>query len=87
MSSILRSRETRFTHGRLFCALGPLFGALVRGEAIFDVCKRCANEGFACMCKEKISFLANVVEFNESLAYLHQCFFSSIRKSELRRFS
>ena len=22
-------------------------------EAIFAVCKRCANEGFACMCKEK----------------------------------
>ena len=36
-----------------FCALGPLFCALVREEAIFAACKRCANEGFACMCKEK----------------------------------
>ena len=26
----------------------------MREEAIFAVCKRCANEGFACMCKEKI---------------------------------
>ena len=25
----------------------------MREEAIFAVCKRCANEGFACMCKEK----------------------------------
>ena len=59
---ILRSIKTRFTRGRLFytqgpffCALGPLFCALVREEAIFAVCKRCANEGFACMCKEKYS--------------------------------
>ena len=57
---ILRSIKTHFTQGRLFytqgpffCALGPLFCALVREEAIFAVCKRCANEGFACMCKEK----------------------------------
>ena len=57
---ILRSIKTRFTQGWLFytqgpffCALGPLFCALVREEAIFAVCKRCANEGFACMCKEK----------------------------------
>ena len=57
---ILRSIKTRFTQRRLFytqgpffCALGPLFCALVRDEAIFAVCKRCANEGFACMCKEK----------------------------------
>ena len=42
--------------GPLFCALGPLFSALVREEAIFAVCKRCANEGFACMCKEKFIF-------------------------------
>ena len=55
---ILRSIKTRFTQGRLFytqgpffCARGPLFCALVREEAIFAVCKRCANEGFACMCK------------------------------------
>ena len=27
---------------------------LVREEAIFVVCKLCANEGFACMCKEKV---------------------------------
>ena len=59
---IVRSIETRFTQGRLFytqgpffCALGPLFCALVQEEAIFAVCKRCANEGFACMCKEKIN--------------------------------
>ena len=57
---ILRSVKTRFTQGRLFYtegpffyALGPLFCALVREEAIFAVCKRCANEGFACICKEK----------------------------------
>ena len=57
---ILRSIKTRFTQGRLFytqrpffCALGPLFCALVREEAIFAVCKWCANEGFACMWKEK----------------------------------
>ena len=56
---ILRPIKTRFTQGRLcytqgpfFYALGPLFCALVREEAIFAVCKRCANEGFACMCKE-----------------------------------
>ena len=39
--------------GHFFCTLGPLFCTLVREEAIFAVCKRCANEGFACMCKEK----------------------------------
>ena len=39
--------------GPLFCTLGPLFCAMVREEAIFAVCKRCANEGFTCMCKEK----------------------------------
>ena len=57
---ILRSIKTRLTQERLFyiqgpffCALGPLFCALVRKEAFFAVCKRCANEGFACMCKEK----------------------------------
>ena len=56
---ILRSIKTRSTQGRLFytqglffCALGPLLCALVRKEAIFAVCKRCANEGFACMCKK-----------------------------------
>ena len=38
--------------GHFFCTLGPLFCALVREEAIFAVCKRCANEGFTCMCKE-----------------------------------
>ena len=26
----------------------------MREEAIFAVCKRCANEGFACMCKENV---------------------------------
>ena len=41
----------------LFCALGPLFCALVREEAIFAACKRCANEGFACMCKENVIYL------------------------------
>ena len=63
---ILRSIKTRFTQGRLFytqgpffCALGPLFCALVREEAIFAVCKRCANEGFACMCKEKKVFFTH----------------------------
>ena len=57
---IVRSIKTRFTQWRLFytqgpffCALRPLFCALVREEAIFAVCYRCANEGFACMCKEK----------------------------------
>ena len=45
-----------YTQGPLFCALGPLFCALVREKAIFAVCKRCANEGFACMCKEKSFF-------------------------------
>ena len=60
---ILRSTKTRctqgrlfYTQGRLFCALEPLFCALVREEAIFAVCKRCANEGFACICKEKEFF-------------------------------
>ena len=33
--------------------LGPLYCALVREEAIFAACKRCANESYACMCKEK----------------------------------
>ena len=58
---ISRSIKTRFIQGRLFythepfiCALGPLFCALMREEAIFAVCKRCANEGFACICKENI---------------------------------
>ena len=62
---ILRSSKTRFTQGRLFytqgplcCALGPLFCALLREEAIFVVCKRCANEGSACMCKEKTHFIS-----------------------------
>ena len=50
---ILRSIKTRFTQGRLFYTQGPFFCALVREEAIFAVCKRCANEGFAYMCKEK----------------------------------
>ena len=53
MSSILRSSKTRFTQGRLFYTQGPLFCALVREEAIFAVCKPCANERFACMCKNK----------------------------------
>ena len=48
MSSILHSSKTRFTQGRSFCAL-------VRDEPIFAVCKRCANEGFACMCKENVT--------------------------------
>ena len=58
---ILQSSKTRFTQGQLFYtqrpllrALGPLFCALVREEAIFVVCKQCAKEGFACMCKEKL---------------------------------
>ena len=34
------------------------FCALVREEAISAVCKRCANEGFACMCK-KMKFFFN----------------------------
>ena len=58
---ILRSIKTRSTQGRLFytqgpffCALAPLFCALVREEAIFAACKRCAKEGFACVCKEKV---------------------------------
>ena len=46
----------RFIQGPFFSALGPLFCALVREETIFAVCKRCANEGFACMCKEKTCF-------------------------------
>ena len=44
--------ELFYTQGPFFCSLGPLFCALVREKAIFAVCKRCANEGFACMCKE-----------------------------------
>ena len=63
MSSILRSSKTRFTQGRLFytqgslfCAAGPLFCSPVREGAIFPVCERCENEGFACMCKEKNVF-------------------------------
>ena len=35
-------------------ALGSLFCALVWEEAISVVCKRCANEGFACMGKEEV---------------------------------
>ena len=42
--------------GPLFCALGPSFCARVREEAILAVGKRCANEGFACMCKELVYF-------------------------------
>ena len=60
---ILRSIKTRFiqerlfyTQGPFFCALGPLFFALVREKAIFAVCKWYANEVFACMCKEKDFF-------------------------------
>ena len=49
-----------YTQGPFFCALGPLFCALVREEAIFAVCKRCANEGFACMCKEKFFWSVNI---------------------------
>ena len=33
-----------YTQGPLFCSLGPFFCALAREEAIFAVCKRCANE-------------------------------------------
>ena len=72
---LLRSIKTRFTQGRLFytqgpffCALGPLFCALVREEAIFAVCKRCANEGFACMCKENIFFPDLFAKFSPFLA-------------------
>ena len=43
MSSFLRSSETLYTQGPLFRALGLLFCALVQEEAIFTVCKRCAN--------------------------------------------
>ena len=53
---ILRSSKTRFTQGRLFCPLGPLFCGLVREKAVFAICKRCANEGFACMCKENVFY-------------------------------
>ena len=46
-----------YTQAPLFCALGPLFCALVREKAIFAVCQRCANESFACTCKEKVFFI------------------------------
>ena len=46
MQSISRSSITFYT-------LGPLFCALVRENAIFAVCKRCANKGFTFMCREK----------------------------------
>ena len=50
--SILRSSKTLYAQGPLFCALGSLFCALVREEAIFTESKRYAHEGFPCMCKE-----------------------------------
>ena len=53
---LLRSSKTFYTKGPLFCAPGKLFCALVRKEAIFAVRERCANEGFACMCKENNIF-------------------------------
>ena len=64
MSSILRSNKTRFTREWLFYTQGPLFWTLVREEAIFAVCKRCVNEGFACMCKGNVFFLISFDKFD-----------------------
>ena len=54
----LKTRFTQwrlfYTQGPFFFALGPLFCALVREVAIFAICKRCANKGFACKCEEKL---------------------------------
>ena len=77
---ILRSIKTRFTQGRLFytqgpffCTLGPLFCALVREEAIFAICKRCANEGFACMCKEIVHYDTSAMKrFLTSVSLQHE---------------
>ena len=67
--ALVGSSKTRFTQGRLFytqgplfCALGPLFCALVREKAIFAVYKWCANEGFACMCKDKLFFFTHTCQ-------------------------
>ena len=83
---ILRFIKTRCTHGRLFytqgpffCTLGLLFCALVREEAIFAVCKRCANKVFACMCKEKydiqqvveIGLQSRVIRYSSSIYTAH----------------
>ena len=57
-----------FTPKGHFFALGPVFCALVREEAIFVVCKRCANKGFACMCKEKVFF---TTAMNTDLMKIH----------------
>ena len=77
---ILRSIKTRFTWGRLFytqgpffCALGPVSCALVREEAIFAVFKRCANEGFACMCKED-EFFVLIINRLAYVRFLHLSF-------------
>ena len=74
----LHSSKTRFTQGRLFysqcplfCAIGPLFRALVREEAIFAVCKRCANEGCARMCQENIISLISEIMFSATDKPLH----------------
>ena len=45
---LLHSNQTLYTQG-------PLFRTLAREEAIFADCKRCANDVFACLCKEKIN--------------------------------
>ena len=72
---ILRSINPR----AFFCALGLLFCALVREEAIFAVCKRCANEGFTCMCKEKSILLLyiSVSMFSLEFGKIYQIFLIS----------
>ena len=47
-------RSIPFHNVKSLYTLGPLFCALVWEEVIFAVCKWCANEGFACMCKKNI---------------------------------
>ena len=90
---ILRSIKTLFTQGRLFytqrpffCALGSLFCALVREEAIFAVCKRCANEGFACMCKEKIFKKSTTLTLrSHTTGEFHSCHTGSILPSQFQK--
>ena len=43
--------------GKAFCALVTLFCYIVRESAIFAACTRCANDGFAWICKEIVSYV------------------------------
>ena len=69
MSSILCSSKARHTQRPLFCAL-------VREEAIFAICKRSENEGFACMSKEKEYGCQHYIRVIRAISYKHDSYTS-----------